>query len=79
MADRRAELLRSRADLAPEVQAIERAVIGRVKTKLESGANLDRVEAELASKTIARVDRAVGVDEPERGSNLALVAIQVGQ
>ncbi|MBU0515237.1 MAG: hypothetical protein KJ621_10745 [Proteobacteria bacterium] len=79
MDQRRIELLRSRGDLVPAVQAIERAVIGRVKTKLESGAKLDRVETELASKTIARVDRAVGVDEPERGSNLSLVAIQIGQ
>lgn len=77
--DRRRELLRGRGDLVPAVREIESGVITNVRDKLKFGKKLDRVEAELASKTIARVDRAVGVDEPERGSNLSLVAIQVGQ
>ncbi|MBU0516389.1 MAG: hypothetical protein KJ621_16655 [Proteobacteria bacterium] len=76
---RRAELLRSRADLVPEVQAIERSVIGRVSEKLAAGKDLDRVETELASKTIARVDRAVRIEDDIQTQNLVQVAIQIGQ
>lgn len=78
LAQRREELLKSRGDLVPAVREIEQGVIENVRDKVKGGKKLDRVEAELASKTIARVDRAVGVDEPERGSNLALMAIQIG-
>jgi hypothetical protein len=76
---RRNELLRSRGGLVPAVQEIESGIIERVRDKVKDNKKLDRVEMELASKTIQRIDRAVGVDEPERGSSLAFVAIQVGQ
>jgi hypothetical protein len=76
---KRNELLRSRGELVPAVQEIESGIINQVRDRVKDGKKLDRVEMELASKTIQRVDRAVGVDEPERGSSLAFVAIQVGQ
>ena len=75
---KRLQLLKSRSGLIGDVVNIEGQVLRNISSDLAAGRKLDRATAELASKTIARVDRAVGVEERRPPQNLVQVAVFVG-